>query len=174
MRDECRQALEKYAGECESIAEIGCGDLGASTSGRLFLELNPKQLYIVDFHKPDTDEYFAFLARERGIEYTFQQCDALDADIPVVDLLHLDDKHTGSHVHDELALYSGRVRKYIMIHDVDHLDVQKGVVRFLEKAPDWDIAEITGGINPYTVLRRVSGKAVERKRWRKSPQAQKR
>ena len=118
-------ALRDLAQECNSAMEIGIRGVVSTWAVMLGLAENnsSERFYIgVDLYAPPAEKHATIrsLAASNGIEYNFWQTNdmAINPDVmPKVDLLFIDSLHTYLHLTYELNTFSGRVNKYIAMHD---------------------------------------------------------
>lgn len=104
--------LYELAKECEHITEMGTRN-GISTAA--FLYAKPKKLICYDIvEKPEVKE----LANVAGdTEFVFHNKSTLEVEIEQTDLLFIDTWHVYAQLKTELELHSGKVNKYIVMHD---------------------------------------------------------
>lgn len=106
--------LRRYAEQCNHITEMG---VRAVVSTWAFLDARPNKLVGYDIGKyPNVDEVIA-IALEEGIDFEFILADVLKIEIEETDFLFIDTFHTASQLERELELHSGKVRKFIGLHD---------------------------------------------------------
>ncbi len=107
-------------------------------------------------------EKVAQAAKESGIDYRFVLGDTLKVEIEETDFLFIDSCHTYRHLKQELALHSGKVRKYLGFHDTsvfaerDEAGVPPGIwpaiEEFLAANPQWHLKDRLTNFNGITVL----------------------
>jgi GT2 family glycosyltransferase/tetratricopeptide (TPR) repeat protein len=106
--------LHALAQECRHITEMGTRE-GVSTSAFLFAQ--PDKLVCYDaLRYPQIDALHALAGRT---EFVFQKANVLQATIEETDLLFIDTWHVYDQLREELRLHSGKVRKYIVLHDTN-------------------------------------------------------
>lgn len=102
----------------------------------------------------------------RPLSYTVTQANLTEMipEIPKVDLLFLDTRHTGERLLAELQTYSPNVAKRIMVHDTalyglvgegDSKGLWWAIRSFTDANPDWFVAEHTDAQYGMTVLSRI-------------------
>ncbi len=98
-------------------------------------------------------------AMEAGIDFDFVKKSSLEIEIPEVDMLFIDTLHTYDQLTAELERHHSKVKKFIAMHDTNlegDPDNMRGAVNdFLDKHPEWDIAEYHENNNGLTVMHRV-------------------
>lgn len=109
--------LLKYAKKVKHITEMGVRDVVSTWA---FLIAQPEQLYCIDIIKSHkVDEMLKIVSND---EYpkavAFIIGDTTKIDIIETDLLFIDTLHTYSQLKKELELHAGKVRKFIIFHDV--------------------------------------------------------
>jgi tetratricopeptide (TPR) repeat protein len=104
--------LYNLARQCGHITEMGTR-WAVSTTALLLAQ--PTKLICYDrFRFPEVDR-LALLAG--NTEFIFHQADVLQVEIEPTDMLFLDTWHVYDQLKEEFRLHSGRVRKYIVLHD---------------------------------------------------------
>ena len=106
------QYLNQLAKECEHITELGVHQ-GNSTMA--FLQAQPKKLVCYAKPKPRVISILDLL--KENTEFVFHESGSLEMQIEETDLLFIDTLHTYDNLISELQLHSGKVRKYIIVHD---------------------------------------------------------
>ncbi len=112
----------RYARRCESIAEFGVRGIVSTWAflrGLLENGSKTKELICVDIEDVPSIRDVQQIARDSGINLTFQRHDSATCTIPTVDLLFIDTWHVYAHLKRELARHHGSVRKYILMHDTE-------------------------------------------------------
>lgn len=153
--------LKKYAEQSESIVELGVRYIVSTWA---FLAAKPKSLLSVDITHPD--DYGGNLMEvydetdAAGIDFQFVLKSSLEIELPEHDFLFIDTLHKYEQLSQELELHHSKVRKFIAMHDTnlegeDGEGMQRAVNEFLEKHPEWQIAEVKLNNNGLTVLKRV-------------------
>lgn len=107
--------LANLATECEHITEMGVRDVVSTWA---FLKGKPKALRCYDMHKSPNIDFALQQAELAGIDMKFTEADVLKVEIEETDMLFIDTLHQYTQLKNELALHAGRVRKYIVFHDV--------------------------------------------------------
>jgi hypothetical protein len=156
--NEHMEALCSYAKQCESVTEFG---IGRSTWA--FMRARPKKLRCYDIRDAD----FALhnkLAKEAGIELSFERRDTLDLTIEPVDLLFIDTYHVYKNLKHELTQHGPMARKFIVMHDTETFGQMSedssrpglwaAVEEFLAAHPEWSVAERFANNNGLTILKR--------------------
>lgn len=111
------------------VAEIGT-DVGNSTTALLLgVEEQGGHLYSID---PNPECATVYAEHQQWLFINCKSEDAVNLVPPEIDVLYIDGDHSYEAVRNDLALYGHRVKKVILMHDVDHPDYP-GVRRaFLE------------------------------------------
>ncbi len=164
--------LKEYAEKCEHITEMGVRD---PTSTYAFLAARPKKLVSYDIGRYPSVDQVESLVKEEGLDFKFILQDVLLADIEETDFLFIDTFHTKTQLERELALHSGKVRKYIGFHDSTSFEwvgensyesvADKGtncgvgiwpaIQEFLDTHPEWAIAFRTTINNGLTIIEKI-------------------
>jgi hypothetical protein len=150
--------LRKYATSCDYITEMGVRSLVSTWA---FLKAHPKSLISIDIEKCPYEEAER-LAKNAGIKFKFIQGDTTKISIAPTDLLFIDTWHVYEQLKKELDLHSGKVRKYIILHDTTifgkngetegHRGLWPAVEEFIKANPAWTIKERYTNNNGLTVL----------------------
>lgn len=152
--------LRKYAEQSDIVVELGVRKVVSTWA---LLMGKPKHLISVDIvhpkeHGVDLWEVMD-AAQNAGIEFDFVLKSSLEIDLPQHDFLFIDTLHTYDHLSKELERHNGKVKKFIAMHDTNLLgdpdNMKKAVSDFLDKHPEWEIAEYFENNNGLTVLRRI-------------------
>lgn len=152
--------LKKYAEQSETIVELGVRKIVSTWA---FLAAKPKQLISVDIMHPQ--DYGANLwevidaAHDAGVQFDFILKSSLEIDLPEHDFLFIDTLHTYDQLTAELELHHTKVNKFIAMHDTnlsgDPDRMRNAVNDFLDKHPEWEVAEHFDNCNGMTFLKRV-------------------
>lgn len=156
MTEEGQALLARYAALSASVAELGCGSLEPGSSTRAILKGRPVRIFACDISQSPHLETFEKDAQEAGVAFAFWKGDALDAPIPVVDTIYIDDEHTRDHLLMELLKFEGRVRRWIIVHDAELLDVDHAVNFFLADHRAWNVKERLDQPTAFVVLERTN------------------
>ena len=178
--------LRKLAADSETVTEIGMRSMVSSWGILLGLSennSNVKSYLGIDLNSPPLDTLMAArkLARASGIAFSFWQDSDMNIDIPRTDFLFIDSLHTYAHLTYELEKFSDKANKYIALHDTsepwgnlddteyngDHSEypafidkTKKGlwpaVEDFLQRHPEWTLADRHQNCHGFTILKRVS------------------
>lgn len=107
--------IKRYADECDHVTELGVRFVVSTWA---LLSGNPKRMVAVDIMQRPVGEA-ARLAEQAGIEFEFKIGDTADHNFVLeeTDLLFIDTWHIYEQLKRELALHSGKARKYIILHD---------------------------------------------------------
>ncbi len=121
-------------GSINHVTEMGVGDItgiGASST-TAFLHARPRRLVSYDILPcPYTKARMDRLSGHTN--YSFIQGDSRDVTIEPTDLLFIDTLHTYDQLRVELRRHSGKVSKYIILHDtVKYADVGGDIPGFIE------------------------------------------
>lgn len=151
--------LKKYAEQSETIVELG---VRAIVSTWALLAGKPKLLISVDTEHPSVygGDVWEVMdsAEEQGTEFTFVQRSSLEINLPEHDFLFIDTLHTYAQLTAELERHQGQVKKFIAMHDtaIEGLpEMPQAVNDFLDKHPEWEVAEYHQNNNGLSVLKRV-------------------
>lgn len=165
--------MNKYAKECSHITEMGVRDIVSTWA---WLEAKPKKLICYDIAKPPASRLEQVLdyVIANNIMFVFNIADVLKVKIEKTDLLFIDTVHTYAQLSNELSLHANKVIKYIVLHDTQHfgdvgVDAQgkntegltKAVTEFLNKNPDWVIAEQFENCFGLTILKKTNNLVEE-------------
>lgn len=163
--------LRLYAESCKHITEMGIRN---PTSTYAFLAGGPNTLISYDINRATEVDEVENLAP--GV-FRFIQQDVLTAEIEETDFLFIDTYHTATQLEKELEMHSGKVRRYIGLHDTSTfwergeelykgMDIKLGCGRGLKfaikpflKKGQWKIAFATDRNNGLMILER------KRKKW---------
>lgn len=152
--------LKKYAEQCDSVVELGVRYIVSTWA---FLAAKPKSLLSVDIEHPsvfgaDIMEVYE-LADEAGIDFQFVQKSSLEIVLPEVDFIFIDTLHTYDQLSAELDLHHTKAKKFIAMHDTnlagDPDNMRGAVNNFLNRTPEWQVAEQFDNCNGLTVLKLV-------------------
>lgn len=153
-------ALKRYAEQSESVVEMG---VRALVSTWALLAGKPKILVSIDIEDPSTyggdlwEVYDA--ANLEGINFSFRKGSSLEVVLPEVDMLFIDTLHTYEQLFAELERHHISVKKFIAMHDTNLAgdpDNMRGAVNdFLDKYPEWEVAEWFENNNGMTFLKRA-------------------
>jgi hypothetical protein len=177
--------LKKLSSECSTVVEIGLRSV-VSTWGLLeglAESSSKKKTYVgIDLCAPIQAklDMAKCLAENNKIEFNFIEENSMYAEIDQTDLLFIDSLHTYAHLTYELERYSGRVTKYIAMHDTSapwgdmddslyygnyseypkYIDKTKrglwpAVVDFLARHPEWKLEARHENCHGFTILKRV-------------------
>lgn len=151
--------IKKYATGCDFIIELGVRKIVSTWA---LLAGKPKQMLSVDIVHPrefgaDIMEVYDATADE-NIDFAFTEKSSLDINLPEHDLLFIDTLHTYDQLTAELNKHESKVKKYIIMHDTgipELPEMPQAVNDFLDKNPQWEIAEYFQNNNGLCILRRV-------------------
>lgn len=159
--------LYLLAAQCAHVTEMGCRT-GVSTAA--LLRAQPIKLVCYDLVR--LDEFNRLFQCMGRTELSYHVGNTLDVEIEPTDLLFIDTLHVYEQLSKELELHSGKVRRYIALHDTTtfgdtgELDRSRGlwpaVVEFLGRQPDWRIAARYHNNNGLTILEREYGRRWNR------------
>jgi hypothetical protein len=178
--------LKQLTSECSSVVEIGLRSM-VSTWGVLLglseSSAHTKSYLGIDLFSPpsNTLNLAKELAENNHINFSFLEENSMHAEIPQSDFLFIDSLHTYAHLTYELERYSGKINKYIAMHDTsapwgdtddteyrgNYLEYPKSidktkrglwpaVVDFLARHPEWQLEKRYLNNHGFTVLKRVS------------------
>lgn len=164
--------LKLYSDHCEHVTEMGtrkCVSIYA------FLASKAKRVVAYDIEKqPEVDECIAICKKEKR-DFKFHEVNVLIVELEETDMLTIDTFHTYSQLSAELKLHSGKVRKYIAMHDTDTYGITgeqpylkqghsgmndgKGLLEaineFLIENPEWRISMKVNKNNGLTILEKI-------------------
>ena len=156
--------LRRYSSRCNHITEFGVRGVFSTYA---FLAAKPVTMRSYDVETSPNIQEALDAGKELGIDFMFHEADVLKADIEETDLLFIDTLHTYQQLVKELMLHSGKVRKYILIHDTDtwglrdeikqettKTGMKEAVLDFLSEHPEWRVKETIKESNGLTVLER--------------------
>ncbi len=176
--------LRSLAKECSSVTEIGLRSL-VSTWGILLglsESSHTQRSYVgIDIEPPPFEKLSLAqtASQENGIAFQFLQANDMDIDIEPTEMLFIDSLHTYCHLTFELEKFSPKVSQYIALHDTHWPEVmddpsykgdyseypaeydrtKKGlwlaVADFLERHPEWILAEDHKNNYGLTILKRA-------------------
>lgn len=148
--------LRDLASQCDHVTEFG-QRAGVSTTA--LLAGQPKKLVSYDVADQGAGALLARIAGET--EFVFQKADVLAVDIERTDLLFIDTQHTARQLAAELERHSGKVRRWICLHDTEVFgergeDGGEGLLvalrDFCRKRPEWSVIYDDQKNNGLTVL----------------------
>lgn len=157
--------LRQYAGEVNHVTEMGVRR-GRSTLA--FIYGKPKKLVSYDIiEKFDKSTYENF-ASGLDVDFVFIKADVLEIEIEETDILFIDTLHRYTQLKQELKLHSGKVKKYIILHDTttfgevgeklnkmpEDFGLTKAINEFLLDNHLWIIKETFTNNNGLTILER--------------------
>lgn len=151
--------LKKYAEQSETIVELGMRKIVSTWA---LLMGKPKHLISVDITHPK--DYGADLwevvdaTQGAGIEFDFVLKSSLEIDLPEHDFLFIDTLHTYDQLTAELDRHHSKVKKFIAMHDTNLPNdnyMRQAVNDFLDKHPEWEVAEHFDNCNGMTILKRI-------------------
>jgi len=158
------QTLFEYGSKCNHITEMGVRT-GRSTLS--WLMASPSTLVCYDLKKNknfDLDQYSKW-ASDQGTIFLFIEGDTRYVTIEDTDLLFIDTLHTYDQLKIELSLHSGKVNKYIILHDTETFGfsgeikgsrgLQLAVDEFLSDNADWRLKEKYNNNNGLTILEKI-------------------
>ena len=138
------QKLKIFGEDCEHITEFGVRK-GISTCA--FLMAKPKKFICYDIKLKFPIKKYSKWAKENNVDFKFIKTDVLTTVISKTDLLFIDTYHTYNQLIQELTLHSHKVKKYIILHDVETFGIigednqSDGLLvaadEFLSKTKNW-------------------------------------
>jgi len=157
--------LKKYTEECSSVVEMGVRGVFSTYA---FLAGRPKKMTSYDIFTSLNINEALEVAKKENIDFKFIEADVLKIEIEETDLLFIDTAHTYEQLSQELKLHSGKVKKYILMHDtVSSAEVDLPITNnekqgltlaineFLLEHKEWVIKEAILESNGLTILERV-------------------
>lgn len=159
--------LKRYAAECPHITEMGTR-YGNSTVA--FMSAYPQKFISYDVTPNDRIEYLQMAAKDANINFEFRNENVEQTEIEETDLLFIDTNHHDIQLSNEFRLHAGKVKKYIILHDITSFGITgqgywpgeghglwEAINPFLEKNKGvWAIAEKFENNNGLLVLQRIS------------------
>ena len=170
--------LREYASKCDHVTEFGTRWF---VSTYAFAMGNPSKLISYDVSNAQ-ESYSLFesllLKTDLNVFFDYVIKDVLEVEIEETDLLFIDTDHSYSQLKSELKKHSGKVRKYIIIHDTELFahknsdeprypdkfwEIEPGdggkegilaaLDEFLEKNSNWKIEMHLSNCNGLTILK---------------------
>lgn len=166
--------LIKYGKECEHITEMGVRGIVSTWA---FLEGKPKKMISYDIQDPkewqqDINDVYE-TSKEYDIDFKFIKANVLNVEIEPTELLFIDTWHAYKQLKQELNLHSGKVSKYIILHDTssyeftdetsyekwgdewigDGKGLWRAIEEFIEENNNWYIHERFRNNNGLTILK---------------------
>lgn len=138
--------LCEYGQKSDGIVELGVRK-GESTVA--FLNARSTNLTSYDIKISKQARNLELQSKKEGISFSLIQADDLKITIPECDLLFVDTFHSYDQLKAELELHSGRVRKWIIMHDtvtfgdfaenskVLHTGLKRAIDEFLTGNQEW-------------------------------------
>jgi hypothetical protein len=190
-------ALKELAKKCNSAVEIGIRNLVSTWAILQGLSDNTaksKRYVGIDLIMPPARDLNSArkLSQKNGIDYFFLCGNDMTIELEPADLLFIDSLHTYCHLMYELEKFSGKIRKYIVMHDTSHPwgtrndsmyhgdyseypahfdKTKKGlwpaVEDFLRNHPEWTLHKRYFNNHGLTILRRVDLNSFTRLKKRK-------
>lgn len=131
--------LLKYAKQVKHITEMGVRDVVSTWA---FLMANPHNLKCIDIVKSPNINEMLLISNQEKLTVEFIEGDTTKIEIEETDLLFIDTLHTYTQLKKELELHAGKVKRFIIFHDVvtyghkpepSHFQTHAGVVAQHEK-----------------------------------------
>jgi hypothetical protein len=165
--------IKEYAEKCEHITEFG---VDAVNSTWALLAGKPKVMVSVDpanTKAPEIHKLALKLAKEEEIDYKFINDYSTEIEeIDETDLLFIDSGHTYECMSQEFKMHSHKVKKYMILHDMNMPELQQAVADVLgvydgdqfsglaaeilkEKDVEWEIIYKTRDNEGLWILERV-------------------
>lgn len=153
--------LRRYSEECDIVTEFG---VRRGTSTCALLLGKPERMVCFDIDKKGglpLEKYKKF-AERNNIEFSFNLNNVLSIEIDETDLLFIDTFHTYTQLSKELYLHSGKVKKYIILHDTETFGsvgedkqtpgLSRAISEFLKNNTKWSIVKKYKNNNGLTIL----------------------
>lgn len=158
--DYCEQhdAIQKYAPECKTYAELGTHQ-GGTLANALLAGFKYVEGIDIDMHryekflKPIAEQY----AKDNKIVLKMKEVSSITLDSigPSVDMLLIDSYHRAYHMKQELAIHGKRVKKYIVAHDTWSVsELHTCLEEWCFENPGWKVLERGTTNVGYTVLKK--------------------
>jgi len=153
--------LAELSRGCKHITEMG---VRSCVSTFAFIEgLDGGRLVSIDINHPSTyvpqngATNFERVLREckdKSINFQFIEANTLRIEIEPTDLLFIDTLHEPTQLRQELKLHSGKVAKYIALHDTTSCPDLIPVIDELVEEGVWKIKKVYENNNGLTILER--------------------
>ncbi len=155
--------LRRYASQCRRVTEFGVRTAVSTTA---LLAAQPDVLTCYDLEL--NTQFISDLMRVKGrTQFNVWQGDTRTIEIEPCDFLFIDTEHTFKQLSIELARHSGKVTRFIALHDTTiygHQDegdsdteikgLWPAVEQFVAKEPYWNVTEQIVSRSGLTVLKR--------------------
>lgn len=173
--------LKRYARKCTHVTEMGTRK---AISTIAFLTANPKKVVSIDLNYhlfQPVEQTIRQIAKECETEFQFIEADVLKLEIEETDFLFIDTFHTYHQLLSELRFHSGKVKKWIALHDTvtfgykdeevyqngnistevnvnnkQKVGIYNALIDFLQENKNWKIKEHFENNNGLTILERIS------------------
>ncbi len=148
--------LQELSSQCEHVTEFGMRH-GVSTVA--LLTGQPKRFVSYDLNRSAEVDVLAKFAGKT--EFSFVAGNSLQVDIEQTDLLFIDTLHTADQLYGELRRHSGKVRRWIVLHDTETFGehgegggpgLLPALRRFLQESPRWSVLSHAANNNGLTVV----------------------
>jgi cephalosporin hydroxylase len=154
------QTLKNLASEVNHVTEFGVRH-GVSTIALIMGEPSILRSYDID-KKDDDASSLIIYAKEKGIDFKFDEEDTLKLEIDRTELLFIDTWHVYQQLIAELETHHSKVSKYIVMHDTTSFELtgedgkSKGlwiaVEEFISHHNEWSIFKRYTNNNGLTIL----------------------
>jgi len=157
--------LRQYASKVNHVTEMGVRR-GRSTLA--FIYGKPKKLVSYDIVEKFDKKTYKEFAYDFNVDFVFIKANVLKVEIEETDMLFIDTLHRYTQLKQELKLHSGKVKKYIIMHDTttfgevgeklnkmpEDFGLTKAINEFLLDNYPWIIKQTFTNNNGLTVLER--------------------
>ena len=130
---------QKYFSGVDVIVELG---VATGLTSKIFLSCVNKKVVGIDITYEEFDPAVFDYANSLGVEFQFIKNNDLLVSPIDCDVLFIDSVHDCEHTYKELKHFSGNVKKYIALHDVNPalFDTMLGVNKWLAEGAnkDWE------------------------------------
>jgi hypothetical protein len=155
-------SIFNHAVQCKRIVEFGVFDC---TSTWALLASKPSWMRSYDIYRHSAVDVVERAARNADLDFRFMNESSIEAQIEPCDLLLIDSFHSYEQLSKELSMHSGKVSKYMILHDttifanVDQTGLGRGlwpaIQEFLDLHPEWRVKERFEHCYGLTILERA-------------------
>lgn len=156
--DDNHDVLERLGWQCPVQKELGVSQGGTLAA---MIRTRPQKLTGIDtdFSRfAPYQKYFDKYANQHGIDFKFVEQNSLcPSTVSACDLLHIDSRHTATHLKQELKLHGPKVNKYIICHDTAKRGALVETLADYAKWAGWKVIEQCNENVGYMVIGRHFG-----------------